>query len=118
MDIKIESKLGDVRVDTAVIAGIAGSIASKCYGVVGMAARNKRDGLVNLLKPDYMAKGITVDALDGGMVIELHVMLEYGVNISVVCNSIVNNVKYKIEQMTGLQVNKINVNVEGIRVDE
>ncbi len=118
MAIKIDSNLGDILIDNTVIARMAGAVATKCYGVVGMVARNTKDGIVNLLKPDYMSKGVKVDAQDGGIVVDMHIMVEYGVNINVVCNSIVNNVKYKLEQMAGLQVNKVNVVVEGIRVDE
>lgn len=118
MAIKIASSLGDILVSNTVIARMAGAVATKCYGVVGMVALNKKDGLVNLLKPSAMTKGIMVDVVDGGIVLEIHVMLEYGVNINVVSNSIVNNVKYKLEQATGLQVGKVTVKVDGIRVDE
>ncbi|MCX7714467.1 MAG: Asp23/Gls24 family envelope stress response protein [Clostridia bacterium] len=118
MALKINGSLGDIFVDSNVIARIAGAVANQCYGVVGMASRNKKDGFVNLLKPDAMTKGIKVDAADGGIVVELHIIVEYGVTINVICQSIVNNVKYKLEHVTGLQVNKVVVNVEGVRVDE
>ena len=118
MAIMINSEYGDVLIDNNVIASIAGAVANKCYGVVGMASRSKKDGIVNLLKPDNMTKGIKVDVKDAGIVIELHIMVEYGVNINAICDSIVNNVKYKIESNTGLKVSKVNVLVESVRVQD
>ena len=50
MAIMINSDLGEVSIDNNVIASIAGAVATKCYGVVGMAAKNKKDGIVSLLK--------------------------------------------------------------------
>lgn len=116
--IKINSEYGDILVDNNVIASIAGAVANKCYGVVGMASRSKKDGIANLLKPDSMTKGIKVEVSDGGIVISLHIMVEYGVNINAICDSIVNNVKYKTESNTGLKVSKVNVMVESVRVQD
>jgi len=117
MVIKIDSNLGEVTVDNSVIARMAGAVATKCYGVVGMVARNKKDGIVNLLKPDAMTKGIKIDVADGGIIVEMHIMVEYGVNINVVSESIMHNVKYKLEEATGLQISKVTVNIDSIRVD-
>ena len=111
----INSEYGDVLVDNNVIASIAGAVANKCYGVVGMVSKNKTDGFVNLLKPDNMTKGIKVDVKESGIVISLHIMVEYGVNINAICDSIINNVKYKIESNTGLKITKVNVIVESVR---
>jgi uncharacterized alkaline shock family protein YloU len=118
MAIKINGELGDVFVDNTVIARIAGQVANKCYGVVGMAARSKRDGIVSLLKPNSMTKGIQVDVENAGIVITLSIIVEYGVNINVISESIMKNVRYTIEKVTGLQVNRVFVKVEDIRVDE
>ena len=118
MAIKINSEYGDVLVDNSVIASIAGAVANKCYGVVGMASRNKKDGIVNLLKSDNMTKGIKIDVVDSGIVIEIHIMVEYGVNINAICNSIIHNVKYKLENKTGIKVTKVNVLVESVRVQD
>lgn len=118
MAIMINSEYGDVTVDNSVIAQIAGAVANKCYGVVGMASRNKKDGIVSLLKGDNMTKGIKIEVVDSAIVIGLHIIVEYGVNINAICDSIVNNVKYKVESNTGLKVKKVNVLVESVRVQE
>lgn len=118
MAIKLNSEYGEITIDNNVIASMAGAVANKCYGVVGMASRGKKDGIVNLLKQDNMSKGIKVEVLDSQIVIDLHIMVEYGVNINAICDSIINNVKYKIEGNTGLKVAKVNVLVESVRVQE
>ncbi len=117
MVLKTSSDLGEVTIANGVIAEIAGAVATNCYGVVGMASRNKKDGIVNLLRPDSMARGISIDVEDDGVVVEIHLIVEYGVNINAVCKSIVNRVRYTIENTVGIKTNKVNVRVEGVRVD-
>lgn len=118
MAILINSEYGEVTVDSSVIAAIAGMVANKCYGVVGMASKNKKDGLVSLLKPDNMTKGIKVTVEDSGIVINMHIIVEYGLNINAICDSIINNVKYKIESNTGLKVTNVEITVESVRVGD
>lgn len=118
MAIKINGELGDIFIENNVIATIVGSVANKCYGVVGMASRNKTDGIVNLLKGDSISKGINVNVQEKGVVVDIHIVAEYGTNINTICNSIVNRAKYTLEHDVGLKVHKINIKVEGIRVDE
>ena len=118
MAILINSEFGEVTVDNNVIASIAGSVANKCYGVVGMAARSTKDGIVSLLKSDNMTKGIKVSVEDSGIVIAMHIIVEYGLNINAICDSIINNVKYKIESNTGLKVTNVEVIVESVRVGD
>ena len=113
MVLKTSGDLGEVTISNNVISEIAGAVATKCYGVVGMASRNKKDGIVNLLKPDSIS--ITVE--EGGVIVEIHLIVEYGININTICKSIVNRVRYTIENTVGIKVNRINVRVEGVRVD-
>jgi len=115
---KIENAYGNIIMPVDVIARMAGIAATQCYGVVGMASRNKTDGLVSLLKKEHLNRGVKVTIEDNLMIIDLHIMVEYGVNIAAICENIVSNVKYKVESMTGLKVKKINVFVESIRVEE
>ena len=118
MSILINSNLGAVSIDNNVVASIAGAVASKCYGVVGMAAKNKKDGVRRLLKKDSMSRGIAVRVEENGIVIDLHIIVEYGVNINAICDSIVHNVQYQLEHNTGLKVTQVNVIVESVRVKE
>ena len=118
MAIRINSDLGEVSVENSVVASIAGAVATKCYGVVGMASKSKSDGVIRLLKRDSMSKGISVRVEESGIVVDLHIIVEYGVNINAICDSIVHNVQYQLEHNTGLKVTKVNVLVESVRVKE
>lgn len=116
MNAKIENTNGSITISTDVIATLAGDAAMHCYGVVGMATRNKADGIASLLKKDAMTKGIKVLVDEGGISVDLHVIVEYGVNIKTASDSIIEGVKYQLESFTGFIVKQVNVNVESVRV--
>lgn len=118
MAIKTENEHGAIVMSTNVIARIAGTVASGCYGVVGMAYRNTSDNIASLLGWDNITKGIYVATEDDKIIIDLHIIVEYGVNIKVISDSIMKNVRYSVESMTGFKVGKVTVNVEGIRVNQ
>ncbi|MDE6209759.1 MAG: Asp23/Gls24 family envelope stress response protein [Lachnospiraceae bacterium] len=114
---KISTELGEVLIDEAVIAKYAGTTAVECFGIVGMAAVSVADGLVKLLKKDSLTKGINVEIGEGNNItIDFHVIVSYGVNIPSVTDNLVSSVKYKVEEFTGLKVQKINIFVEGVRI--
>ena len=109
--------LGIITVNPEVIAKYAGSVAVECFGIVGMAAVSMKDGLVRLLKRDSLTHGIQVEISDENVLtLNFHVIVSYGVNILSVSDNLMNNVKYKVEEFTGMTVDKINVFVEGVRV--
>ena len=103
-------------IDTDVIATYAGSVAVECFGIVGMAAVSMKDGLVKLLKKDSLKHGINVIITDNKITLEFHVIVAYGVSISAVSDNLISNVKYRVEDFTGLTIEKINILVEGVRV--
>ncbi|MBQ4528768.1 MAG: Asp23/Gls24 family envelope stress response protein [Clostridia bacterium] len=116
---EFELAKGSVFVDAEVIAKIAGYAATMSYGVVGMAYRSKSDSVASLLKRENISKGIKASVSDDNKIgIDVHVIIEYGVNINVIGKSIIKNVKYQVSHMTGLEVEYVNVCVEGFRVQE
>lgn len=117
MSAKLENKYGVISIDNEVIARIAGNAALDCYGIVGMAAKNVKDGLVQLLKKESLTKGIKLIVNENKIVLDFHIIVEYGTNISAIADNIISTVKYKIEDCVGLEVEKINIFVEGVRVD-
>lgn len=117
MTAKLENEYGVITIDDEVIARIAGYAALDCYGIVGMAAKNVKDGLVQLLKLESLTKGIKMTINENKINLEFHIIVEYGTNISVIANNIISTVKYKVEEYAGLQVENINVFVDGVRVD-
>ncbi|MCI8634636.1 MAG: Asp23/Gls24 family envelope stress response protein [Eubacterium sp.] len=114
---KMQTPLGTIMIDSEVIATYAGSVAVECFGIVGMAAVNMKDGLVRLLKKDYLTHGINVEVnKENKITIDFHVIVSYGVSIRTVSDNLIDTVKYKVEEFTGMQIEKINIYVEGVRV--
>ena len=114
MKTMMNTHLGNISIDSDVIANYAGSVAIECIGVVGMASVN--DGLVKLLKLNDLSRGVTVHVDNAGLTIDFHLIVAYGVNILAVSDNLISNVKYKVEEFTGFPVEKINIFVEGVRV--
>ena len=112
----MNTQLGAVIIDPEVIARYAGSVAVECFGIVGMAMVNVRDGIVKLLKGDNLTQGVNVRINDNRITLSFHVIVSYGVSISAVSDNLISNVKYKVEEFTGMTVEKINIFVEGVRV--
>ena len=113
----MSTDLGIITIDPEVIAKYAGSVAVECYGIVGMAADSMKDGLVKLLKKESLTKGIQVGISDENKItLNFHVVVAYGVSISAVTDNLISNVKYKVEEFTGMSVDKINIYIEGVRV--
>ena len=113
---RINNKLGEIQISSDVIAMYAGMTAVECFGIVGMAAVSMKDGLVKLLKRESLANGINVEVEDNRLTIDFHVIVAYGVSICAVSDNLMATVKYKVEEFTGMSVEKINVFVEGVRV--
>lgn len=117
MGVRIENENGTIIIDLEVISTIAGYSALKSYGIVGMASKNAKEGIFELLKLDFISKGIMVHVDEQVISIDLNVILEYGMQIEVVAQNIVDNVKYNVKNLTGIDVDHVNVIVQGIRID-
>ena len=116
MKARIQNELGSIVIDSNVIAAYAGSVAVECFGIVGMAIVNMKDGLVRLLRRESLERGLAVRIDDNKITIDFHVIVSYGVNISSVADNLFSSVKYRVEEFTGMEVVKINMYVEGVRV--
>ena len=112
----MDTHMGNISIDQEVVAQYAGSVATECFGVVGMANMNVRDGLVRLLKKDNMTRGIQVILNNNKLTLNFHIIVSYGVSILAVSDNLISNVKYKVEEFTGIEVEKINIYVEGVKV--
>ena len=113
---RINNKLGEIQISSDVIAMYAGMTAVECFGIVGMAGVSMKDGLVKLLKMDSITRGINVSLDNNKLVLDFHVIVAYGVSILAVTDNLISNVKYKVEEFTGIEIKKINIFVEGVRV--
>ena len=113
---RMNTGMGEITINTDVIATYAGSVAVECFGIVGMAAVNMKDGLVKLLKKDSLKHGINVTLNENKISLDFHVIVAYGVSIRAVSDNLIANVKYKVEAFTGIEVENLNILVEGVRV--
>ena len=114
---KLQTEKGEIRISSEVFTNITGAAATNCYGVKGMAVRSATDGLVHLLKRESMGKGVKVYYNEDSTVsIELHIIVENGVNLVAVSRSIMSEVRYVVSKMTGVQVKSVDVCVDAMRV--
>jgi uncharacterized alkaline shock family protein YloU len=115
--VKVQTEQGQISVSSGVINSIVGMAASNCFGVKGMAVRSMTDGLVHLLRKEAMGKGVLVSFHeDNSVSIDLHIIVDHGVNLPAVANSIISEVRYVVEKTTGAQVRTVNVYVDSMVV--
>ena len=108
---------GSVTVNAAVYTEIAGTAATNCFGVKGMAARSVQDGLFHLLRKESVGKGVLVEFHeDGSISIDLHIMVDNCVNLSAVGNSIIEQVRYEVTKCTGTEVRAVNVYIDSMLI--
>ena len=115
--IRHENEQGSVNVSTSVYIDIAGTVASNCFGVKGMAARSVKDGFYHLLRVESMGKGVKVEFHeDGEITIDLHIIVDEGVNLCSVGESIIERVSYEVTQYTGTKVRAVNVYIDSMLI--
>ena len=112
---KLQTEKGLVTISSDVFTNITGAAATNCYGVKGMAIRSTTDGLVHLLRRESMSKGVKVKYNEDGTIsLELHIIVDNGVNLLAVGRSIQNEVKYNVSRLTGVEVRRVNVCVDSM----
>ena len=112
----MNTHMGNITIDNEVIAQYAGTVAMECFGIGGMAGCSAKDGIAKLLKKDSLTRGIAVSLNNNKLTLNFHVIVAYGVSILAVSDNLIDNVKYKVEEFTGIEIEKINIFVEGVRV--
>ena len=107
-----ETELGQISITSGALAEIVGHTAAECYGVVGMAGRGR---VARLLARDRLTQGIEVEGREDGVVVDLHVVVEYGLNLAEVAATVRTRVAYELERQTGLRVAAVEVHVDDVR---
>ena len=111
-----QNSYGKIDYSDEFLSNLAGVAAMDCYGIVGMASQKAMDGIVELLKGENLNKGVKITTDNDSVRIHLYVIVEYGVSIAAVASNVIDTVKYKVETITGLNVDKVDVTINGIRV--
>mgnify|MGYP000794972791 FL=1 len=115
---RFQNDKGEIQISSEVFTTITGAAATNCFGVKGMAYRSMTDGLVHLLRSESMAKGVRVIFEEDDTVsIELHIIVDAGVNLTAVSSSIMSEVRYAVGNMTGAQVRAVDVYVDSMEID-
>ena len=115
--IRHDNENGSVNVSTSVYTDIAGTVASNCFGVKGMAARSVKDGVYHLLRKESMSKGVNVTLHeDESISIDLHIIVLSGVNLPTLASSIISRVRYEVSKYTGTEVREVNVFVDSMMI--
>ena len=115
--VRHENENGSVNVSTNVYTDIVGTAATNCFGVKGMAARSLTDSAYHLLRIESVGKGVKVTFNDDGSIsIDLHIIVDNGVNLSAVGNSIISEVRYVVTKCTGTQVRAVNVYIDSMMI--
>jgi len=117
MAVTQKNSLGKIEFSDEFLSNLAGVATTDCYGVVGMSSQKAMDGIVELLKGTNLNKGIKISTNENVVNIHLFIIVEYGVSISAVAANVMDTVKYRVEKFTGLSVDKVDVTINGIRVE-
>lgn len=113
---EITTELGKIVIAEELLATLAGYAAIECYGLVGMSSRKFKDGISELLGRDNLSKGVQIK-LDGNeLVVDLYIVVSYGTRIPQVAQNVMEKVQYTLENITGLKVSQVNVNIQGVQV--
>jgi len=113
--VTVQTDHGFIRIASDVFTILAGAAATNCFGVKGMTVRSVTDGLVHLLKHESMGKGVHITYNENGTIsIELHIAVDPGVNIPVLCSSIIEEVRYKVATATGVEIKSVDVFVDSM----
>ncbi|MDD4688488.1 MAG: Asp23/Gls24 family envelope stress response protein [Eubacteriales bacterium] len=114
----LENSIGTISISNGVIAGICEVALKDCYGVVGVATSNIKDSIKTYMSGGGKKKGVNISTEADGMIIEMYIVVKYGVNLHTVAQSVMSTVKYKVEEFTDYKVKKVSVNIVGILLDE
>ena len=118
MEYKISNDLGLITISEDVLLKVAGYAALECYGIVAMSSKRAKDGFVEWLGKKNLTKGVQVNITEAWIDIDLFIIVEYGISIVEVCNIIKSQVCYKIENMAGAKVRRVNISSRGISASD
>lgn len=115
--VKDQQREDKVRISEDVIATIAGIAASEIDSIASMSG-GFVDGIAGMLGKKSPGKGIKVEIKDDLVSIDLSIIMQYGCKMHEVAHEMQTRVREAVENMTGMKVSNVNVNVLGVSVDK
>lgn len=117
MAVKIKTKYGMIDISNNVIATVVGGAATSNYGVVGMASKNAiRDGALTILNHENYRRGVVIKSKDNDIIVDVYIIVGYGLKISEVSHNVQDSVKYNLENLLGIKAKSVNVIVQGVKI--
>lgn len=117
MPIKLKSNNGEIEISNEVIANVVGRATNTIFGIVGMASRNAvTDGLNEILNRENYSKGIVIRQEGVNVAVDVYIIVSYGTKISEVSRNVQESVRYQLKQDLGIEVDSVNIFVQGVRV--
>ena len=114
---RIQNDKGEIQISSEVFTTITGAVATSCFGVKGMAARSVTDGVYHLLRKESLGKGVKVNFHEDDTIsIDLHIIVDNGVNLTAVGASIISEVRYVVTKCTGTEVRAVNVYIDSMMI--
>ena len=113
---EIVNQYGKIMISKEVLATLAGIAATECFGVVGMASHTLRDGIGQLLGKESISKGVEIEEKNNNILVKVHIIVGYGTKISVIAGNVMQRVEYALVQYTGLEIEKVQVVVQDVRI--
>ena len=114
--IKFENHLGVIDISHDYLVNLVGNTAASCFGVAAMSNATPRQSLMErLFGSDPLDKGIRIRVKNQKLVIDLHIIVTYGTNISAIVKSIMHKVRFTVEDCTGFVVSRVYVFIDGIK---
>ncbi len=114
---KAPEQAGKITISDDVLADLAGLTCTRCYGIVGMASQSFQEGVAELLGRDSLRRGVRLHRKENSVGFDLYVIVEAGINIAEVAHNLIEQVKYMVESSTGMDVDEVQVHVQGVRVN-
>ncbi|MBA2759874.1 MAG: Asp23/Gls24 family envelope stress response protein [Chloroflexia bacterium] len=109
---------GNIEISDHAIISVVHDAVLSCYGIVDMAPRSIRSAIGKRLGITSAERGIDVTVIDNTVTIDLSVVVEYGTPIFTVTTNVMQTVRFRVESMLGMSVDRVNVNVDGLRVSK
>lgn len=106
---------GELHISNNVLADLAGTAALECYGVVGMTAPSAVDGFAKLLPNSRLRRGVIVSQTEAGVHVKMHIIIEHGTNLSIVCKNLIDQVTFVLKDYASVDIDAVEVKVEGVR---
>lgn len=116
--IKFYNHLGEIDISHEYFVNLVGATAESCFGVAAMSTADVKQSFIErLLHKEPSDKGVRVRMKNQKLIIDLHIIVTYGTNISAIVKSIMNKVQFTVEDKTGFRVSRVNVYVVGMRTE-